>query len=48
MDSEFDPEKVKRYEFWLGGGKTEEPDGGYVAWEDYKKVLDSYRAVVPK
>jgi hypothetical protein len=40
---ELEPFKVKRYEFWLGGGKTEEPDGGYVEWEDYQKLLALYR-----
>lgn len=36
-------ENVPRWEFYIGGGKTQEPDGKYVTWEDYEKVLNRLR-----
>lgn len=35
-------ENVPRWEFYIGGGKTQEPDGKYVMWEDYIKLLTLY------
>lgn len=38
-------ENVPRWEFYLGGGKTQEPDGKYVTWEDYAELLMQYRTL---